>query len=107
MCYYNDHFHRQIDSMNLSLSLSHNGIASKHYTTSTALSDTYISSFRTMFFWVVTIAQLVEVTDSTVLGGVGEVVRWSTSSHNIFQYLPAAKLIYYLIYFIECVKKYV
>ena len=33
------------------------------------------SAIRTIFFWVVSVAQLVEVTDSAVLGGVVEVVR--------------------------------
>ena len=40
----------------------------------TALADTYISAIRTIFFGVVSIAQLVEVTDSAVLGGIVEVV---------------------------------
>ena len=42
----------------------------------TALANTYISAIRTIFFRfrVVSIAQLVEVTDSAVLGGVAEVV---------------------------------
>ena len=39
-----------------------------------ALADTYIRSIRTIFFGVVSIAQLIEVTDSAVLGGVIEVV---------------------------------
>ena len=43
-------------------------------TTCTALADTYISAIRTIFLGVVSIAQLVEVTDSAVLGGVVEVV---------------------------------
>ena len=43
-------------------------------TTCTALADTYISATRTTFFGVVSIGQLVEVTDSAVLGGVVEVV---------------------------------
>ena len=38
--------------------------------TSTALADTYISAMRTIFLGVISIAQLVEVTDSVVLGGV-------------------------------------
>ena len=44
-----------------------------------------------LFFLVVSIAQLVEVTDSVVLGGVAEVVSSNpTVRHkNIFQYLPA------------------
>ena len=36
----------------------------------------YISAIRTIFYGVVSIAQLVEVTDSAVLGGLAEVVRW-------------------------------
>ena len=55
-----------------------NGIDARHKeelnTTCTALADTYISAIRTNFFGVVSIAQLVEVTDSAVLGGVVEVV---------------------------------
>ena len=46
----------------------------------TALANTYISAIQTIFLGVVSIAQLVEVTDSAVLGGVAEVVssnpRW-------------------------------
>ena len=46
----------------------------------TALANTYVSTIRTIFFGVVSMAQLVEVTDSAVLGGVAEVVssnpRW-------------------------------
>ena len=46
-----------------------------------ALADTYISAIQTIFFGVVSIAQLVQVTDSAVLGGVAEVVslnpRWA------------------------------
>ena len=49
-------------------------IRKNSYTTCTALADTYISSIRTIFLGVVSIAQLVEVTDSAVLGGVVEVV---------------------------------
>ena len=44
------------------------------YTTCTALADTYISAIRTIIFGVVSIVQLVEVTDSAVLGGVVVVV---------------------------------
>ena len=36
--------------------------------------DTYISAIRTIVLGVVSIAQLVEMTDSAVLGGVVEVV---------------------------------
>ena len=54
-------------------------------TTCIALADTYISSIRTIFFGVVSIAQLVEVTDSAVLGGVVEVVgSISAVGHKIF-----------------------
>ena len=54
------------------------------------------SALRTIFFGVVSIVQLVEVTDSAVLGGVAEVVSSNpTVGHkNIFQHLPA-KLICY------------
>ena len=56
----------------------------------TALADTYISAIRTIFFGVLSIAQLVEVTDSAVLGGVAEIVivssRWVI---EYFQHLPA------------------
>ena len=59
--------------------------------TCTALANTYISSIRTILFGVVSIAQLVEVTDSAVLGGVAEVVslnsRWVIKI--FFQHLPA------------------
>ena len=56
-----------------------------------ALADTNISAIRTIFLGVVSIAQLVEVTDSAVLGGVVEVVNSNpTVGHkNIFQHLPA------------------
>ena len=55
------------------------------YTTCTALGDTYISAIRTIFFGVVSIAQLVGVTDSEVLGGVAEVVTSNpTLGHKIF-----------------------
>ena len=59
--------------------------------TCTALANTYISATRTIFIGVVLIVQLVEVTDSAVLGGVAEVVSSNpTVSHkNIFQHLPA------------------
>ena len=56
----------------------------------TALANTYISAIRTIFFGVVSIAQLVEVTDSAVLGGVAEVVSSNpmVGHKNIFQHLP-------------------
>ena len=43
-------------------------------TTCTVLDDTYISAIRTIFLGVVSIPQLVEVTDSAVLGGIVEVM---------------------------------
>ena len=43
----------------------------------TALANTYVSAIRTIFFGVDSMAQLVEVTDSAVLGGVAEVVSWN------------------------------
>ena len=57
----------------------------------TALANTYISAFRTIFFGVVSIAQLVEMTDGAVLGGVAEVVSSNPMvGHKIiFQHLPA------------------
>ena len=47
--------------------------------------------FEKSYFGVVSIAQLVEVADSAVLGGVAEVVSSiPTMGHkNIFQHLPA------------------
>ena len=54
-------------------------------TTCTALADTYISAIRTIFIGVVLKAQLVEVTDSAVLGGVVEVVSSNPAvGHKIF-----------------------
>ena len=40
--------------------------------------DTYISAVRTIFYGVVSIAHLVEVTDSAVLGDVVEVVSFES-----------------------------
>ena len=40
--------------------------------TCTALADTHINAIRKIFFGVVSIAQLVKVTDSAVLGGIVE-----------------------------------
>ena len=59
--------------------------------TCTALANTYISAIRTIFIGVVSTAQLVEVTDSAVLGGVAEVVSSNpmVGHKNIFQHLPA------------------
>ena len=59
--------------------------------TCTALADTYISAIRTIFFWIVLIALLVEVADSAVLGGVVDIVdSIPTVGHNFFfQHLPA------------------
>ena len=54
-------------------------------TTCTTLADTYISAIRTIFFGVVSTAQLVEVTNSAVLGGVVEVVSSIPAvGHKIF-----------------------
>ena len=54
------------------------------------LVDTYISAIPTIFFGVVSIAQLVEATDSAVLGGVVEVVNSNPAmSPKYFQHLPA------------------
>ena len=53
----------------------------------TALANTYISALRTIFFRVVSIAQLVEVTDSAVLGGVAEVV--SSNPRWVMKYFSA------------------
>ena len=54
-------------------------------TTCTALADTYISAIRIIFTGVVSIVQLVEVTDSAVLGGVVEVVSSIPAvGHKIF-----------------------
>ena len=53
----------------------------------TALSNTYISAIRTIFFGVVSIAQLVEMTDSAVLGGVAEVV--SSNPRWVIKYFSA------------------
>ena len=52
--------------------------------TCTALAYIYISAIQTIVFGVVSIAQLVEVTDSAVLGGVVEVVSSiPTMGHKI------------------------
>ena len=54
-------------------------------TTCTTLADTYISAIRTIFFGVVSIAQVVEVTDSALLGDVVEVVSSIPAvGHKIF-----------------------
>ena len=54
-------------------------------TACTALADTYISAIRTIFFGVVSIAQLVEVADSAMLDGVVEVVSSIPAvDHKIF-----------------------
>ena len=53
--------------------------------TCTVLANTYISAIRTIFFEVVSIAQLVEVMDSGVLGSVVEVVSSIPAvGHKIF-----------------------
>ena len=56
----------------------------------TAFVDTYISATQTIFFGVVSIAQLVEVVDSAVLGGVDEIVSSipMVGHKNIFQRFP-------------------
>ena len=61
------------------------------YTTCTALADTYINAIRTIFFVVVSIAQLVEVADSAELGDVVEVVSsiHTVGHENIFQHFQA------------------
>ena len=57
--------------------------------TRTALSDTFISATRIVFIGVVSIAQLVEVTDSAVLEGVVEVVSSNPAlALNTLQHLP-------------------
>ena len=53
----------------------------------TALANTYVSAIRTMFFGVVSMAQLVEVTNSAVLGGVAEVV--SSNPRWVIKYFSA------------------
>ena len=53
----------------------------------TALANTYVSAIRTIFFGVVSMAQLVEVTDSAVLGGVAEVV--SSNPRWVIKYFSA------------------
>ena len=51
----------------------------------TALSNTYISATRTICLGVVSIAHLVEVTDSTVLGEVGEFESRTGQNVKIYQ----------------------
>ena len=54
-------------------------------TTCTALADTYISAIQTIFLGDVSIAQLVVVTDSALLGGIIEVVSSIPAvGHKIF-----------------------
>ena len=62
----------------------------------TALANTYTSAIRTIFFGVVSIAQLVEVTDSAVLGGVAEVV--SSNPRWVIKYFSAFTGIVDLLY---------
>ena len=54
----------------------------------TALANTYTSAIRTIFLGVISIAKLVKVTDSAVLGGVAEVVssnpRWVKKYFSAF-----------------------
>ena len=57
------------------------------YTTCTALADTYTSAIRTLFLVggrVISIAPLVEVMDSAVLGAVVDVVRSNPAVGQIF-----------------------
>ena len=62
----------------------------------TALANTYISAIRTIVFGVVSMAQLVEVTDSAVLGGVAEVV--SLNPKWVIKYFSAFTGIVDLLY---------
>ena len=62
----------------------------------TALANTYISAIRTIFLGVVSIAQLVEVTDSAVLSGVAEVV--SSNPRWVINYISAFTGIVDLLY---------
>ena len=60
------------------------------YKTCTALSDSNIGTTLTISFEIVSVAQLVNVTDSAVLGGVIEVVSSNLAwAINILQHLPA------------------
>ena len=62
--------------------------------------NTYISAIQTTFLGVVSIAQLVEVTDSAVLGGVAGVVSSNpTVGHkNILAFTGIVDLLYLSIY---------
>ena len=62
----------------------------------TALTNTYVSAIRTIFFGVASMAQLVEVTDSAVLGGVAEVV--SSNPRWVIKYFSAFTGIVDLLY---------
>ena len=62
----------------------------------TALANTYISALRTIFFGVVSIEKLVEVTDSAVLGSVAEVV--SSNPRWVIKYFSAFTGIVDLLY---------
>ena len=62
----------------------------------TALANTYISAIRTIFLGVVSIAQLVEVTDSAVLSCVAEVV--SSNPRWVIKYFSAFTGIVDLLY---------
>ena len=55
------------------------------------LPGTYFIYTYNNLFWAVSIAQLVEVTDSAVLGGVDEVAssKPTVGHENIFQRFPA------------------
>ena len=79
-----------------------NGIDATHkkktqYTMCTALANTPNNcAIRTIFFGVVSIAQLVEVTDSAVLGSVAEVV--SSNPRWVIKYFSAFTgiVVYYI-----------
>ena len=62
----------------------------------TALANTYMSAIRTIFFGVVSIAQLVEVTNCAVLGGAAEVV--SSNPRWVIKYFSAFTGIVVLLY---------
>ena len=66
----------------------------------TALADTCISAIRAIFFGIVSIAQLVEVRDRAVLGGVAVVVSSNlTVGHKIFPaFTGIVDLLYLCIY---------
>ena len=56
----------------------------------TALADTYVyQCYSNNLFGVVSVAQLVEVTDSAVLGSDVKVMSWNPAMGHIFQHLLA------------------